>query len=1271
MQLKYSPFIVLLLLFTSVNGKSQNTKVYRYALDWNLTEDNPTQKPYLTFKGGILSDINPDIDLYPIESELGRNSIVKSEIRPLRTQIFETSLISDKNLTDYYLHTTDVIEIRKQYQIKSFVLPVRKIGAGKYELLLEFEITFTEETLDAAGLRGPLNKTRSVLADGDIYKIAIEKTGIHRIDRNFLESRLGMNVTSIDPRNIKIYGAGGGMLPEANAAMRIDDLEELHIYVEGAQDGRFDNNDFILFYAEGPDKWQYNKNQNDYVFQKNIYDTKNYYFLKISPEPGLRILSENEISEIPEKEFDVYDFTQRFEVDRVNLLGAQSGTYGTGKEWYGDSFRTTRERNYSSEFDFTATDLASDIDLKMVFAGRSANGGSVTLTIGDRTITRTFGGVVINNIEATYAAKVTINEKLKINTSPSVTLRLNTTSADSDGWLDFIQIVNKRTISMGTTQRTFRNAESINLQTAALVLQGYNNHQIWDITDHLAPKIVKPIGNKLIFRPAGENRNFISFVPGTDMLTPTGMGKISNQNLHGTENAQMLVVYFPAFKDAAERFAQHRQSHSGIRVVATEISQVYNEFSSGKTDPTAIRDYVRMLYSRDPNFKYLLLLGDGTYDYRNIMPNLSYENFIPVYQTDQSLNPISGFPSDDYFALLGESEGTGLRGGLDIYVGRLPVKTASEANDVVSKIIHYDLSPATYGDWRLRTGFAADDEDNGLHVRDMDEIARSNEVNDPKFNQQKVYFDAFRQVSTAGENRYPDANRLLTGNLFKGQLTLTYLGHGGFNGWAQERVLTVPDIQRMENFNQLVLMVTATCSFAAYDDPAITSPAEFALLNPKGGAIALFSTTRPVFTSSNKQLTAAVHDLLYRKVDGNAPAFGYILSASKNRYPGDFFIENSRKFTLIGDPSQQIALPKYDIVTTNINGRITTQDTDTLRALSKVTFEGYIAGTDGNILENFNGTIFPTLFDKKSRVQTLGNDRDSPVFPFEVFRNIIFKGSASVVNGRWTFSFWVPKDINYAIGKGRLSLYATDGNTTDAGGVFSGFSVGGTSESLLADDKGPEIELFMNDENFVFGGMTNSSPVLLANLRDDYGINVTGNAIGHDITAILDDDNQNILILNDFYESAKDDYTSGKVQYPLKALSKGKHSLTLKAWDIANNSSEARTEFLVVDSENEVLKHVLNYPNPFTTNTQFSFEHDLPNTELSISINIYTISGRLVKTISDTRFTTGFRVTGLYWNGRDDYESKLAKGVYLYKVAARSKDMNIVRESGFEKLIIL
>ena len=332
--------------------------------------------------------------------------------------------------------------------------------------------------------------------------------------------------------------------------------------------------------------------------------------------------------------------------------------------------------------------------------------------------------------------------------------------------------------------------------------------------------------------------------------------------------------------------------------------------------------------------------------------------------------------------------------------------------------------------------------------------------------------------------------------------------------------------------------------------------------------------------------------------------------------------------------------------------------------------EGIISDEKGNLIQGFNGTIYPTVYDKKSSLQTLSNDSGSPKFTFSTFRSIIFKGAATVANGKWSLSFWVPKNINYSFGKARISYYATDGST-DGGGVFTNIVIGGTNNNIVSDDQGPAMNVFMNDESFVSGGVTNESPILILNLKDDFGINVTGNAIGQDITAVVDGNSQNIFILNEFYEAAKDDFTKGRVKFPLSKLEKGSHFIVAKAWDISGNSTERRIDFNVADSGQNKLKHVYNYPNPFSTNTHFQFEHDLSNTELEVIVDIYTITGKLIKTLTQTKYSSGFRVNDISWNGKDDFESSLARGIYLYKIRVHSKELNLTRESGFEKLIKL
>ncbi|MCB0642520.1 MAG: type IX secretion system sortase PorU, partial [Phaeodactylibacter sp.] len=632
------------------------------------------------------------------------------------------------------------------------------------------------------------------------------------------------------------------------------------------------------------------------------------------------------------------------------------------------------------------------------------------------------------------------------------------------------------------------------------------------------------------------------------------------------------------------------------------------------------------------------------------------------------------FPSDDYFGLLDDIEGNIFSNDfMDIAIGRLPVQTLEQAQDMVAKIINYDESASVLGDWRQRVVFVGDDEDSGRHTIDADGIADLVADKFPFLNIDKIYLDGYNQISTPAGERVPGATDALNQNLFKGALSVTYLGHGGSKGWAQERVLQLPDIVSWTNFNKLPVFLTATCSFSGYDDPGFTTAGEQVLLNQRGGSIAMMTTVRAVYASLNEALTRNVADTLYSKVNGIPQTFGEVLRISKNETGGG---SNSRKFTLLGDPSQRLALPVYSVVTTSINASAVDATPDTLRALQKVTITGEIHDDQDALLSNFSGTLYPIVYDKSVEYKTLGQDM-SPILDYELQKNILFKGRASVQSGKFEFTFVVPKDINFQYGYGKISYYAENGVELDAGGAYENVVIGGTDQNAVADDQGPLVEVYMNSEDFVFGGLTSPDPTLLVKLEDDNGINVVGNSIGHDLTGLLDEDSKNTYLLNDFYEAALDDHTKGEVRFPLSALAEGRHSINVKAWDVANNPAEGYTEFVVAGSGEIALEHVLNYPNPFTTNTCFQFEHNMESQEIDVMIQIYTVSGRLVKTIQERIIPQGSRLSlgdCISWDGRDDFGDRLAKGVYLYRVQVRAAGIGLESlegESDFEKLVIL
>ena len=1126
----------------------------------------------------------------------------------------------------------------------------------------------------------------SVLAAGDIYKMAFEKSGIVKLDYNYLKNTAKIDIDRVDPRQIKIFGNGGGMLPgliQAGYNNHEKDLVENAIFVAGESDGKFDAGDFILFYAEGPEKRFFNQTDKTFYQPKNAFDSRNFYFLKIDTTPGLRIGSQNAASgaTYSTDEFDDY---LRFEEDKSNLLGDWNQTQGSGQRWYGDQFKNIRSRSYADFFNFPNLVSSAPVYVKAEFAGR-AFGSSTYFLIkagGKEFRSNSFSSVGQGTNEDTFAFSRSAGGTFNANSDKiEVTIEYPNFAISSEGWLDYVEMQARRKLRMAGDQLVFQDINSLSYPVSEFRIGGINaSHEIWDITNPLFPKIQNGNlnGDQFSFSAAtqGELKNFIVFNKNASLNTPVEINKINNQNLHGLGETNLLILYHPDFEEAVQQLAEHRRNFNNFKVATIEIGQVFNEFSSGRVDPVGMRDFVKMLYDRRPeSFKYLLLFGDGSFDYRDIYKKGG--NFIPVYETIESHDPIESFPTDDYFVLLSEGEGAGIAGTMEVAVGRLLVETADEAKNVVNKIIHYETSPKTMQDWRNRLAFVSDDEDGTLHIGPSDNLAKYMDNNYSNYNLKKIYIDAFPQISTPGGQKYPAVNEAIDRTIFKGALAINYFGHGGSKGWAQERILKIENIINWENFDKLPLFITATCSFTGYDEPSFKSAGEQVLLNPRGGAIALFSTVRAVYVSGNVALGNAVFQRLFETGGGNEkPTLGDIFKDAKNN--GGAGYQNSRKFTLIGDPSMHLAIPKYQVLTTAINNHdISDGAPDTLRALQKVTIEGFIADADSTIISDFSGTVYPTIFDKKIQVFTLGNDALSPVTPFDVQENVLFKGRASVTNGRFKFTFVLPKDINYEFGSGKISYYAEDGNNRDASGNYQNIIIGKTDASAIADNTGPKVEVFMNSEDFVFGSITDENPVILVKLSDDNGINISGTSIGHDLTGILNDNSQNTYIMNDFYEAALDDFTSGEARYPLAGIPEGRHRIKVRAWDVANNSGEGFTEFVVASSEDVALKHVLNYPNPFTDRTCFMFEHNMAGQPLSVQIQIFTVSGRLVKTLQANLTPEGY-ILGpaecIEWDGKDDYGDQLARGVYIYRVkvdAAATGSAVLSGESSFEKLVIL
>jgi Peptidase family C25/FlgD Ig-like domain len=1196
----------------------------------------------------------------------------------------ESSFLSDK-----IIFQNEVKMSRNDFLGNTRFIPIRKINGG-FEKLVRFQlrVSLVQKALPSviAERGGPAEN--SALSDGTIYKLGVETTGIQRIDAKMLKDA-GIDITKIDPKKIKIYGNAGGMLPESNAAARYDDVVENPCSVVGEEDGKFNDADYILFYAVGADKWAYDAARKSFTLRKNTYSNNSFYFLKIDGDAGKRIVTLPPNNTPAAYKMTSFSDFQHYEVETFNLLNEYASAPGGGRQWFGEKFTPNKKTLTLKPFTFANMDKSAPVTLKAALAYRSSQSGNYIISVENEAFTTAVNNCGYCEVDDTYAdVKTTTASFFAKNEAMSVNVAVNSSGNDMEAWLDYVELNARRKLLMAGSQMSFRDIEALGKPLASIELGNANsNLTVWNVSNAVNPQKIEYAfaNNSINFTTASDStiREFIAFNPSaTDLYKPQMVGKIDNQNLHGIKNPEMVIVYAKALEKEAFELALHRQNFNKMKINSVPIDQVYNEFASGAVDPVAIRDFMRFLLNKNPKFKYLLLFGDGSFNYRNIGVSAeeAAKNLIPPYETFESADPLSTFPSDDYYGLLSPDEGEGLGGSLDISVGRITASDADMAKVIVDKIINYDKNPEAMRDYRNRIIMVTDDfevdSDDGKPNWETTFLTHSEDLSNytdkkyKNFNVEKVHLAAFPQITTPGGQRSPDATEAINNNIFKGALFLNYIGHGGPRGWTQERIMNAnTDVNTWSNYEKLPLFITATCSFAGYDSPADFTAGEQILALDKGGAVGLFSTVRAVYASDNDILTAAVFRQIYKKNNYNGRSLGDILRISKDSTFTN--TENIRKFTLLGDPSQRLMIPQYDIRTTKINGKNVTATTiDTIGALQKLTIEGVVLDSLGKVLTNFNGIVYPTIYDKALSLKTIPIGTYTQDYRLQ--NKILFKGAATVKDGKFQFSCIIPKDINYNYGLGKISYYATDNVNDAAGSDITHLVIGGVYDGAAKDDKGPLVEVFMDNEQFVSGGTVSTNPTLVVRLADDYGINISGNSVGHDLTAILDNNTKTMYRLNDFYEATTDNFAKGKVKYPLFKISEGLHKIQVKAWDTANNPGEGGTEFLVAANGKSALEHVLNYPNPFTSKTSFQFRHHLSEINLKVQVQIYTVSGKLVKTIETTALSQGNTVDDVAWDGKDDFGSDLGKGVYIYKVKVRSvRNSNIEEEGGWEKMVIL
>jgi len=1106
---------------------------------------------------------------------------------------------------------------------------------------------------------------QSVLSEGKWVKIRVDRTGIFKITYQDLK-KMGFS----DPAKVSVHGYGGWLLDEDFSQPYIDDLPATDVWR---------GSDYLLFYAKGPVKWTYKSvsfglsQVSQFVHENNPYSTYGYYFVTdatpvaemaeaASPAAGAALKINT---------FDDYAIHEKDERSVNN----------SGRELFGESFESSTTQNFTFRIPGITADDAM-VTLRFI-ANPTNSTGKVSLSIDgnqliEKSIAQNIGydAVYTKGIEAyDYAAwKGEKNEEIKATVSYS--------PSGHQSFLDYIVIQAKRQLKSYSEPFTFfRSLQARNNVAQFTVADATSEMLVFDVTDSFHPALIETTqsGSELSFTiPASAELRELALVDLTKSFpSPETVGEVKTQNLHSLPQTEMVILAPPSFVAEAERLAAYHRTKTNLSVVVVTPEQVYNEFSSGTPDATAIRRFMKMFYDRRSSDadapRFLLLFGDGSYDNRRLTStwkNVNMDNFLLTYQTQNSLNWYS-VVVDDYFGFLADNEGTNLASDkLLLGIGRFPVRTVSQAKEMVDKVISY-MDNGNAGNWKNKICYMADD-GNGtdgyseIHIRQSNQLAQTMELKHPEFINNRLFFDSFKKSNEGGRVTYPDVSAGIEKQFREGTLVFNYTGHGNERSLSDELIITEVFIQNA-TYSALPLWITATCDFTPFDGFQ-TSAGENVFLNAKSGGIGLFSTTRVAFTDTNGSINEKLMEHLFdKRADGSRMTLGEVIRATKQ----DIAKFDRVRFLLIGDPALTLSYPDFKAEITEINGLPASGDTVNFRALDNITIKGVILSHSGEKATDFNGSLSATILDSRRTIKTLDNNNKGEAFEYEDYPSVMQKINDAVTDGEFSFSFVVPKDISYTNLPGKISLYALDTETNaEASGAFLKFRVGGSSDDAINDNEGPEIRsLYLNDSTFTDGSRVNETPFLIAVIWDASGVNIGGSSIGHDVTLTIDNNPALSYNLNAYYETLSGGTGEGVVKFAIPELSVGQHSAEFKVWDVLNHSSTQSFTFEVVNNLTPTISELTASPVPARENVTFLLTHNRPETQMQVNIRVYDLTGRLQWEHSENGSSDLFKAYSVTWDLKNNAGGRLRPGVYIYRAAIRTKTSAEATKA--KKLIVL
>ena len=1069
------------------------------------------------------------------------------------------------------------------------------------------------------------------------YRFEVNQTGIHKLPAAFLRD-LGMPISSINPKTLKIFGRGGKMLSLINSGIEGVNFgfSENPLKLIGMDDGRIDDEDYILFFAYGSTEWNHESQTG-----VNLYHDQAHYIISYGGENGLRVNTQSSAVSIDNPQTSA-SASLHIEEDLVNI--AQMG-----RKWFGDRFLHNTSENYP--FELTNRKASTTVAVKLAAAASSVNGSRFDLSVENestslyispiQTLTRaTEGTITLSSIPSSNVLDVVLHYDASGYSS-------------AVGYLDYIQLTYERTLSGDRGQFGFTTTNSNPYHATGV-------DAIWELLPNGTIQVIEPNANREVYFTSNENADHYHVYSASDVYSPKRSGygdTFTSPQLRERlfNEAEYIIITHDNFVEEANKLATHHRTHTGLKSSVLTLSEIYDDFSAGNIDIMAIRNAIRYayLYNSDDNKpKYVCLFGDTSFDYKNRLPNNNM--IVPTYHALNSFHLANSYMSDDFYAMMDINEGDlGLHDRMDLAVGRILFDTKEGALAMINKSIDYSLAN---GDWQNTFTILSDDPDEeweSIIQESLDELGEEVVANKPFLNLQKLHSDAFMQVVSASGDSYPGVNQALENQFIQGTLAINYFGHGGESGLASERIFDKELANRLYNPGRFPLFVTSTCEFSRFDNPEFFTAGEASFANPAGGVIGLVSTTRQIYVGNGINYNNIMVKHLFAYGSDDYTTISEALRLSKN----DFFGTSQKRIIFfIGDPALKLAIPQGRVDLTHINGyeiKGLDDENKQLRALDRVNLAGQVSDKIGELLNDFSGEVVLTIFDKEIEKTTLGNDGNG-IFTFNALGNVVFKGNAEVNNGFWNMELVIPKDILIPLGQARISMYAiSNDKMTKKTGLSTDVFIGGINPNPEIDNKGPHIELFLDDESFESGDMTGTNPILIAKLSDENGINTSG-GLGHELLAVLDGMTQSPIVLNNFFRTNIGDYQSGSLNYLLNNLSPGPHTLSVTAWDTHNNPSTQSIDFVVSDNNNILIKAIYNIPNPFETQTTFWVNHNKPRELIEANIIIHDINGKKVWEQNKILYSGSNTNSEIVWNGQSNDGTLVNKGVYLCTITLNS-----------------